>query len=38
MAEGDLMTLMFVMEYDHPDEPGQTCKTTWYDTSAWLTA
>lgn len=32
MAEGDLVTLMFVMEYDHPEDSGQTYKTTWYDT------
>lgn len=32
MAEGDLVTLMFVIEYEHPNEPGQTYKSTWYDT------
>ena len=32
MAEGDLVTLMFVAEYDHPNEPGETYRTTWYDT------
>ena len=30
-AEGDLVHLMFVAEYDHPEYPGQTYKTTWYD-------
>ncbi|WP_428101480.1 nuclear transport factor 2 family protein [Candidatus Rariloculus sp.] len=31
-AEGDLVTLMFVAEYDDPNEPGQTYRSTWYDT------
>jgi predicted SnoaL-like aldol condensation-catalyzing enzyme len=30
-AEGDLVHLMFVAEYDHPENAGQTYKTTWYD-------
>jgi len=30
-AEGDMVHLMFVAEYDHPHNPGQTYKTTWYD-------
>lgn len=31
-AEGDLVHLMFVSERDHPHKPGETYKTTWYDT------
>ena len=31
-AERDLVTLIFVTEYDHPSVPGQKYKTTWYDT------
>lgn len=30
-AEGDLVHLMFVAEYDHPNAAGQTYRTTWYD-------
>lgn len=30
-AEGDLVHLVFVAEYDHPHEAGQTYRTTWYD-------
>jgi len=31
-AEGDLVHLMFVAEYDHPHKSGETYRTTWYDT------
>jgi predicted SnoaL-like aldol condensation-catalyzing enzyme len=31
-AERDIVTLMFVAEYEHPAQPGETYRTTWYDT------
>jgi len=30
-AELDIVHLMFVIEYDHPNMPGQKYKSTWYD-------
>jgi predicted SnoaL-like aldol condensation-catalyzing enzyme len=30
-AEGDLVTLSFVREYDDPGIPGETYTTTWFD-------
>jgi len=30
-AEGDLVTLSFVREYDDPQKPGQKYTTTWFD-------
>ena len=30
-AEGDLVTLAFVREYDDPREPGKKYTTTWFD-------
>ncbi len=31
-AENDIVTLMFVAEYDHPEQAGTKYSTTWYDT------
>jgi predicted SnoaL-like aldol condensation-catalyzing enzyme len=30
-AEGDVVTLSFVREYDDPNKPGQKYTTTWFD-------
>ena len=30
-AEGDLVTIAFVREYDDPKEPGKKYTTTWFD-------
>ena len=30
-AEGDLVTLSFVREYDEPGKPGQKYTSTWFD-------
>jgi len=30
-AEGDMVTLSFVREYDHPKEKGKKYTTTWFD-------
>jgi len=32
MAEGDLVTLLLVREYDEPGKPGQKYTSTWFDT------
>lgn len=31
LAEGDLVTLVFAREYDHPRESGKKYSTTWFD-------
>lgn len=30
-AEGDMVILAFVREYDHPGKPGEKYTTTWFD-------
>jgi predicted SnoaL-like aldol condensation-catalyzing enzyme len=32
MAEGDMVTLLLVREYDEPGKPGQKYTSTWFDT------
>ena len=32
MAEGDLVTLFLVREYDEPGKPGEKYTSTWFDT------
>jgi predicted SnoaL-like aldol condensation-catalyzing enzyme len=32
MAEGDMVTLLLVREYDEPAKPGQKYTSTWFDT------
>lgn len=32
LAEGDLVTIMFVREYDEPGKPGEKYTSTWFDT------
>ncbi len=31
MAEGDLVTMAFLREFENPNAPGQTYTTTWFD-------
>jgi predicted SnoaL-like aldol condensation-catalyzing enzyme len=32
MAEGDMVTLLLVREYDEPGKPGEKYTSTWFDT------
>jgi len=31
LAEGDLVTVVMAREYPHPNKPGETYSTTWFD-------